>query len=235
MNFWKFLKINNKGFNTCHFNFAAEESAIKSLHDQADIVRSALNNLNCDLEKKGSLGAEEHKKIRSVADIVASHSEEVKQEEATASIFKDNIAQRDLELAEDEAKFYRMKLHEMEEQPELIPEPKVSQGICNARNVLKNHGGRLSRLESMICGIKGKVGSNQALLTEISSKLSNYNNGIGGETTETMRAVEEATSNKCQPCPMYANTNPVNLLEVERQGYGTLIPKQPYTVSQQGY
>lgn len=235
-NFWRFLKLNNKGFDKCHFNFHRGEEVVTSLGEQSKLIKSNLDNINADLESKGNLSLECHSRMRSLSEILSEQTTDLQQEEMTAQIYKDNINQKQDDIANDETMYYKYKLQELERKPPTCPngqQGQISRGLCNARNVVKNHSMRLSRLENMICNIKSKVNQNQTMLSEIGAKLSNYTNGTNPEVAKTVKIIQKNIDKKCPPCPMYANTYPVDLLEVERQGVGSIIPKMPYTVSQE--
>ena len=112
----------------------------------------------------------------------------------------------------------------------------VKDHIDLTRSVLDNHNGRLQKLEQHLCQIRGDMGVNKALLKDISTKLNNSVKSAGTlkvinkpDKQMTKYTVDKVhKSLQCPVCPMYATTHPVNIYEVNRQGFGSIAPKSMY-------
>lgn len=102
---------------------------------------------------------------------------------------------------------------------------------CKNKNVLD----RLKRLEKYVCQLKREANKNQNVLSDVNQKLQSSvttEEETAGPAPvdndeEQKRKITE-TSNvikqNCPVCPMYAQTHPVNILEVTGQGFGTIAP-----------
>ena len=102
------------------------------------------------------------------------------------------------------------------------------------KHVLSNHNDRLHKLEKYICQLRSEAGKNQNVLSDISNKLKDSVADTEAASVENVnerkqkkQAVQETSrviKNNCPVCPMYSETNPVNILEVTGQGFGTIAP-----------
>lgn len=137
----------------------------------------------------------------------------------------------------------REKIAEKAKRPELAERSERSEGSVSigthiklTKDVLGNHNERLMRLEKHMCELKRKAEKNQAILSDIRHKLQNtvedrqYSPAPGKVPDQselvhkTNRVIKQNECKPCPVCPLYAQTHPVNILEVSGQGFGTIAP-----------
>lgn len=92
-----------------------------------------------------------------------------------------------------------------------------------------------SELEEKLKELKLQANKNHETLAEISNQLSSNDNDtvaaplrsdaeqqrLQNEVQQTTKAIKEG----CPVCPLYTETNPVNILEISNQGFGSIAPK----------
>lgn len=114
----------------------------------------------------------------------------------------------------------------------------IKQHIELTKKVLDNHNKRLEKLEGKLCGIGSEIRRGHAMLKSIKGKLDNdakpdtkhqrfrKSNKASSEHKLRQLAREVQKDPKCPVCPMYADTHPVNVLEVTNQGFGSIVKDQ---------
>ena len=237
--FWNFLKLNNPELQTCRTPFKNSRALKRKLRTVAKHAMEAnmqLKKLNNTLNIKGLFNEEEHHAVRRLAEAVNEHETEISPESSIEHQLEEMVKatqEKAAETQEDEQKYLKLTAQEGHHDTDNV----ISSGIEANKAALNSHAQRLDKLEGTLEETKNAINVNKLLLSEISSKLTNVQesspllvsskNAQESESELLQNGVTVKSINKslkCPVCPMYANTYPVNVLEVERQGVGTIVP-----------
>lgn len=216
----------------------------KMIHDVAKEAKdtySKLAELNHKLERNGDLAEHEHSKVCDLADKTVDHAKCIRDAALKSKLFHHVVDKKLDNIHNDEGSLSHISLKDRRDAVEL------SLKINEAKFRLENHAERLARLEDKINATNSCVSTNKTVLSDIKSKLNNaeaqaaptpmpQTHAPGAPTpgmsvTEkkrlqvhnTVKTIDNSLQ-KCPPCPMYASTYPVDVMEVSRQKVGTIAP-----------
>ena len=190
----------------------------------------ALDKINNKLNKTNNLTSDEHELIRELAKSTNKIGKTIDEAD---NIIKEQISEVNEAKQDAVNDINTAKKIRAESQIENVSGEQsvieVQDHIELTKNVLDNHNKRLKNLEKHLCELKSHTYKSNATLTDIKNKLqSRKDTKIGPKTINKKSSKVKQTVNvikeNCPVCPLYAETNPVNVLEVTGQGFGSIAP-----------
>lgn len=221
---------------------------VKQIAQEARDTYQKLVELNNKLERDGDLESVDHETVGDLADKTVDHAKGLRDSALKSEDKKAHINTRLSDVNSDQAALGNIAKTDEADAVEL------SLKINEAKFRLVNHADRLARLEDRINSVNSCINANKTVLSDIKSKLNNVASAAAPtpvptpiststssasvpanvkqvtntdtkrlQVNRTVQTIDSSLA-KCPPCPMYAATYPVDVLEVERQKVGTLVP-----------
>lgn len=221
----------------------------KMIHDVAQEAKDTyvkLSELNHKLDRNGDLTENEHVKVCDLADKTVDHAKCVRDAALKSKRVHNVLGKKVGNIEADENSLQYLSLKHGLSEKDQRDAVELSLKINEARFRLENHAERLAKLEEKINSTDSCVSTNKTVLSDIKSKLNNSEAQAqptpqvphatvapqqGLSVTEkkrlqvhnTVKTIDNSLQ-KCPPCPMYASTYPVDVMEVTKQKVGTIAP-----------
>jgi len=216
---------------------AATIEDIAKVLEKKDIqVAKATNSLvkiNDKLDHHGELDDEEHQKLQKIAQKTKNASDTIiAAEQSIRTKMDPPLPDIPEELSKDDIQQHPWLKLKYDAKKDTTGLPLgVDDHIKLTKDVLNNHNERLMQLDKYLCQLKKEVDKNQSILSDIKHKLQNTITKVESTGPSPIKDREELSTKKekidattkviaqnCPVCPLYAQTTPVNIMDITGHG-----------------
>jgi len=234
--FWNFLKTNNNDLKSCILqkqkqdqrNNRSKDSKVGRRDELLVLIRHVekeikdtnrrLSDLNLKLESNGKLQKNEHNTVRKLAEKTVKDAKSLNTLISNSTKTTNEVNNK-LETVKSDETYLNSLLSSEEDKARSL---ELKNKMNETKTTLIKHANKLASLEEKINTIMHGIEANKTVLNDINAKLKNKVPKPKSDIV-TIKKINKSLK-KCPPCPMYASTHPVNVMEVNNQRVGSIIP-----------